>query len=319
MDTHFSAQLERLGTAVPLQTTPASDWWHAWGRHIVLFLLTAISVFLTVGVGLAQSPSTGELQVVWDVPAGLRLVGALMSILLAHEMGHYVACRVYGINATLPFFIPAPFINPLVGTFGAVIRIKSPFPHRRALFDVGIAGPLSGFVVCLPVLVLAILEARTLPVAEAHGFPLGDPLFFTWAFELLRGAPPDGHTIVLGALGQAAWFGLFVTGLNLLPVGQLDGGHAIYALFQHRAALISRAAWWTCVGLIVIGGPSWILWAVLVRLIGIGHPPTLSDSEPLGRVRVAVAVLSLLVFVGCFLPEPVPFSWPELWQGITSD
>jgi membrane-associated protease RseP (regulator of RpoE activity) len=249
-----------------------------------------------------------------NVSDGLALAAALMSILLAHEMGHYVACRIYRIDATLPFFIPAPLINPLVGTFGAVIRIKSPFPHRRALFDVGVAGPLAGFLVCLPVLALAMMEARLVPTATAQGMPLGDPLLFSWAFTLLRGAAPEGHTILIGPLGQAAWFGLLVTGLNLLPVGQLDGGHAIYALFRGRAHAIARAAWWTCVALIVFGGPSWILWAVLVRLIGLRHPPTLRDYEPVGRGRAMVGVLSLLVFIGCFLPEPIPFSWAELWR-----
>lgn len=276
--------------------------WHVWGRHLVLFVLTAVSVFLTGQLG------TGE------AGDGLALAVALMSILLAHEMGHYLACRLYGIDATLPFFIPAPLINPLVGTFGAVIRIKSPFPHRRALFDVGIAGPLAGFAVCLPVLVLAMMEARLVPTATAQGMPLGDPLFFTWAFTLLRGAPPSGHTIMIGPFGQAAWFGLLVTGLNLLPVGQLDGGHAVYALFRRRAHAIARAAWWICVALIVFGGPSWILWAILVRLIGLRHPPTLRDHEPVGRARALVGAFSLLVFIGCFLPEPIPFSWAELWR-----
>jgi membrane-associated protease RseP (regulator of RpoE activity) len=282
----------------------------------VLFLLTAASVFLTVGLGLVEKAGTGELELRWDVAAGLKLVASLMSILLAHEMGHYVACRVYGIDATLPFFIPAPVINPLVGTFGAVIRIKSPFPNRRALFDVGIAGPLAGFAVCLPVLVLAMLEARVVPTATAHGMPLGDPLLFSWAFEMLRGAPPANHTILIGPVGQAAWFGLLVTGLNLLPVGQLDGGHAIYALFRQRAHFIARAAWWTSVGLIVFGGPSWILWAILVRLLGLRHPPTLNDAVPIGRGRMIVGVIALLVFIGCFLPEPIPFSWAEVWREI---
>jgi membrane-associated protease RseP (regulator of RpoE activity) len=270
----------------------------------VLFVLTAVSVFTTGRLGSGT------------VSGGLALAAALMSVLLAHEMGHYVACRAYGIDATLPFFIPAPLVNPLVGTFGAVIRIKSPFPHRRALFDVGIAGPLAGFAVCLPVLALGMMEAQVVPTASAEGLPLGDPLLFGWAFALLRGALPEGHTILIGPFGQAAWFGLLVTGLNLLPVGQLDGGHAVYALFGRRAHAVARAAWWVCVALIVVGGPSWILWALLVRLIGLRHPPTLNDHLPVGRGRAMVGVLSLLVFIACFLPEPIPFSWAEIWKEI---
>ena len=131
-----------------------------------------------------------------------------------------------------------------------------------------------------------------------------------------RGAPPEGHTILIGPLGMAAWFGLFVTGLNLVPVGQLDGGHAVYALFGARAFVIARAAWWTCVGLIALAGPSWILWVILVRLIGIRHPPTLDDSAGLGRGRVLVGVLCLAIFVVTFLYQPVPFSWLDVWRQI---
>ena len=283
----------------------------------MLFLLTCASVFITEGLAETQNAATGELEIHWQIAAGLRMVAALMAILFTHEMGHYLACRAYGIDATLPFFIPAPLVNPLFGTFGAVIRIKSPFPHRRALFDVGLAGPLAGFAVCVPVLLLAMHEARVVPAATASGIELGDPLFFSLAFSLLRGAPPEGHTIVIGPLGRAAWFGLFVTGLNLLPVGQLDGGHALYALFRERAHQVARAVWWICVSLIVLAGPSWILWAVLARfVIGIRHPPTLDDDQPLGRGRVVVALITLVVFAGCFLPQPVPFSWMDAWQGL---
>jgi membrane-associated protease RseP (regulator of RpoE activity) len=265
-----------------------------------------VSVFATGLLGSGQAAD------------GVKLAAALMSILLAHEMGHYVACRIYRIDATLPFFIPAPIVNPLVGTLGAVIRIKAPFPHRRALFDVGVAGPLAGFVVCLPVLVMAMFEARAVPTAGAQGIALGDPLLFSWAFELLRGAPPEGHTILIGPLGMAAWFGLLVTGLNLIPVGQLDGGHAIYALFAGRAYTVARAAWWTCVALIALAGPSWILWVILIRVLGIRHPPTLDDTAGVGRARVLVGLLCLAIFVVSFLYQPVPFSWAEVWREIRS-
>src|SRR6185503_17586 len=168
---------------LPVYVRKAPGGWTTWGRHLVLFLLTAASVFLTIGLREVQNAATGELELHWEVAAGLRLVSALMAILLTHEMGHYFACRYYGIDATLPFFIPAPFVNPLVGTFGAVIRIKSPFPHRKALFDVGVAGPLAGFVVCIPVLVLAVLEATVIPMPTnpPPGSLMGDPLFLTWA------------------------------------------------------------------------------------------------------------------------------------------
>jgi membrane-associated protease RseP (regulator of RpoE activity) len=233
----------------------------------------------------------------------------LLSILLAHEMGHYLACRYYGVDATLPFFLPAPVLS-FVGTFGAFIRIRSPFPNRRALFDIGIAGPLAGFAVAVPVLCLGILEAKVVdtPPQSAGLISFADPLAFQWAFAWLRGDVPEGRTILIGPLGLAAWFGLFVTALNLIPIGQLDGGHVTYAVFGRRAHALSRWMWWACVALIYFS-PSWILWAVLVRLLGRRHPPSLNDLAPLGSVRVAVAVLGAAVFAVCFVPNPILDSW----------
>lgn len=289
---------------------PRPSAWRRYGRHAFLFLLTAASVYSTGRDWHGESAANS-----------LLLTVSVMGIMLAHEMGHYVACRYYGIDATLPFFLPAPIINPLVGTFGALIRIRSPFPHRRALFDVGIAGPLAGFVVCLPVVVLGILEAGVVPqTAGPFMLELGDPLLLQWAVGWLRSVPA-GHTLVLGPLGTAAWFGLFLTGLNLVPIGQLDGGHVTYAVLGERALLVARVAWWLCIGLIVLVGPTWILWAVLVRVLGIRHPPTLDDRQPVGRGRVAVAVLGLAVFVLCFLPNPFVQSWDQFgdaWRELTS-
>jgi membrane-associated protease RseP (regulator of RpoE activity) len=239
---------------------------------------------------------------------------ALMSILVAHEMGHYIACRYYRVDATLPFFIPFPFpIISLVGTLGAFIRIRGPIPHRRALFDIGIAGPLAGFVVALPVIWLSLREARVAPLVPAGGYYLGNPLLFQWTTQWFLGEIPQGSTIVIGSLGLAAWFGLFVTALNLMPVGQLDGGHVVYALFGHWAGLISRYAWWLCVGLIYFS-PSWILWAVLIRILGRQHPPTMDDSAPVGRGRALVGAVGLAVFVVCFVPSPIAGSWEPLLE-----
>lgn len=276
-------------------------------------MLTAASVFLCEGLRVSEGAGGASL-VSWDVGAGLRLMASLMSILLAHEMGHYVACRRYGVEATLPFFLPAPIINPLVGTFGAVIRIKSPFPHRRALFDIGIAGPLAGFVVCLPVLVLGLLEARVTPHdPRAFGLELGEPLLFRWMTAWLLGPLPEHSTLLIGPFGMAAWFGLLVTALNLIPIGQLDGGHVTFALFGERAEQLSRLVWWLCVGLIVLVGPSFIVWTVLVRLLGLRHPRTLDDAAPLGRGRVLVALVGLGVFALCFIPDPFRQSWSDLF------
>jgi membrane-associated protease RseP (regulator of RpoE activity) len=230
--------------------------------------------------------------------------------MLTHEMGHYLACRYYGVDASLPFFIPFPF--HMVGTFGAFIRIRSPFPDRRVLFDVGIAGPLAGFAVCLPVLVLGILEARVVP-ETFDGIALGEPIVFQWAAALLRADVPVGSSLAIGPLGMAAWFGLLMTALNLMPIGQLDGGHVVYALVRERATLVSRVALAISVVLVYLR-PSWLFWFALLLVLSRPHPPTLRDARPIGTARVVVGIVGLVVFALCFTPEPIMISWAEFAQ-----
>ena len=258
--------------------------------NVLLFALTAASVYMA---------------------GGPLLVAGLLSILMAHEMGHYLMCRLYRVDATLPFFIPFPFPGfTLVGTLGAFIRIRGAIPHRRALFDIGIGGPLAGFAVCLPVLALGVVEARIVPdTPSPFTISLGEPLLFHWAGVWLRGLH-EGQTLSIGPLGMAAWFGLFVTALNMMPIGQLDGGHVVYSLVQRRAHLVSRIASWVCVALIYFG-PSWIVWAILVRVLGRRHPPTWDDASPLGRARVAIGIFGFVVFAVCFTPTPIVVSWSE--------
>ena len=215
---------------------PRPSAWQRWGRNLALFLLTAASVFFVGGLRAVEVPGRGALFAI-DPWGGARLAIGLLAILVAHEMGHYVAARLYGVDVTLPFFIPFPVPGmSLVGTLGAFIRIRSPIPHRRALFDIGVAGPLAGFLVCLPVLWLGIREATVQPLAhDAEGLFLGEPLLFRWLTRSIHGPVPADHTLLMGPLGLAAWFGLLVTALNLMPIGQLDGGHVTYALLRDRA------------------------------------------------------------------------------------
>jgi len=276
-------------------------------------VLTVISVYF---VGKAEDGGS---------VGGLKLVLGLLGILMSHEMGHYLACRYYRVNSTLPFFIPAPWLpigpgfawGPLsfIGTFGALIRIKSPFPDRKALFDVGIAGPLAGFVVSLPVLLLGLREATFVEATDANGFGLGAPLLFRLAAGWLRGDAPANMTLVLGPLGKAAWFGLLVTALNLMPVGQLDGGHVSYALFRRRAIWVSRAV--TAIALVLVYlWPMWLVWTIILLLLGRRHPPTLADERPIGRARVWIGVLGLVVFVLCFTPNPILISWADFLRAL---
>jgi membrane-associated protease RseP (regulator of RpoE activity) len=239
---------------------------------------------------------------------------AVIAIMLTHEMGHYIACRRYGVDASLPFFIPFPL--HLVGTLGAFIRIRGAFPDRRVLFDVGIAGPLAGFVVCLPVLALGVLEAKVTMEAPSPGaLGLGEPLLFQWATSLLRSDIPEGATLLIGPLGMAAWFGLLLTALNLMPIGQLDGGHVVYALMRERATLVSRIALGLSLILVYLR-PSWLFWSLLLLALSRPHPPTLRDERPVGAARVVVGMLGLVVFVVSFTPEPILISWGEFARAL---
>jgi membrane-associated protease RseP (regulator of RpoE activity) len=265
--------------------------WRAYGLNLVFFVLTLFSV---------------------NLMGGPWLVLGLMPILIAHEMGHYVACRRYGVDATLPYFIPVPILS-FVGTLGAFIRIRSQIPNRKALFDIGIAGPLAGFVVCVPVLALGALEAGVIPTPPASSpnyISFGEPLLVQWSYEWLRGAPPEGHTFLMGPLATASWFGLFVTALNLMPVGQLDGGHVVHALIGGRSVWVSRIGLLCCFGLLYLR-PTWLLWCILLALFGRRHPPTRDDESPVGRARVVVGLIGLLVFVVSFTPSPIIVTWAD--------
>ncbi|MBI3932156.1 MAG: site-2 protease family protein [Acidobacteria bacterium] len=283
--------------------------WEDWGRNLALFVLTAVSIFLT---GAFRQTPQGVAFAPWD---GVALSAALLAILLAHEMGHYVACRYYGVDATLPFFIPFPLLS-LVGTLGAFIRIRSLIPNRRALFDIGIAGPLAGFVVCLPVLLLGALEGRWVPIVGTGEGPnyLGEPLLFQWAVQWLAGTPRDGMAFSLGPLGEAAWFGLFVTALNLIPVGQLDGGHVTYALSPRWALLVSRLGLGVCLVLLYFR-PTWLIWSALLLLLGRRpHPPTVHDRPAVGVTRIGVGLAGLAVFAVSFTPSPIMITWGYVLQ-----
>jgi membrane-associated protease RseP (regulator of RpoE activity) len=283
-----------------------SPWRGAW-PNVVAFALTVASVYFA-GAHSDMGPA-----------GGLRLVLGLMSILMAHEMGHYVACRIYGVSSTLPFFIPAPWapIGPgfawmplsFIGTFGAVIRIKSPFPNRKVLFDVGIAGPLCGFVVACAVMLLAVREATPVPIGDiTDGDLFGHPLIFQLIAHALRPEAPEGTAFVLGPLGLAAWFGFLVTALNLMPVGQLDGGHVAYAILRRRSLRLSRFV--QVMGLVLLWfSPLWLAWMVVMLVIGKRHPPTLADHRPVGRARILIGIVGLIVFALCFTPKPLLLSW----------
>jgi len=262
--------------------------------HLLLFLLTVASTFL-VGLGSGLT-------------AALLYSGGIMSILLTHEMGHFLMARRHGISASLPFFIPLPL--PPFGTMGAVIKMKGRVPDRNALIDVGVSGPLAGLVVSIPV-VIAGLQLSTVvePLHQSDQIiSLGDSLLFSTLTKLVLGPLGPQQDVLLHPLAYAGWVGLFVTALNLLPIGQLDGGHIIYALFQKRSKWIAWLFYLSLVVIFLFFYAGWIL-PIIVFVFIRKHPPTLDDSRPLTRGRVILGIIALLFFILTF--TPVPFGFGE--------
>lgn len=240
--------------------------------------------------------------------SGLPYATTAMAFFLAHEMGHYVACRVHRLDASLPYFIPAP---TLFGTLGAVIRIRSPFRSRAVLFDVGVAGPLAGLVVALPAVVWGILTAEVVDAAASGpGLYFGDSLLTVVLQHLLR---PEtiGRELLIGPVYVAGWLGLLATGMNLCPAGQLDGGHILYALSPRWHGPISLATGIFFVTMVVTRfvlyreWSAWIVWALIVLLLCRRHPPVGRAEHSLGPLRTALAVLAFAFFVLVFMPNPL--------------
>ena len=238
--------------------------------------------------------------------SGIPFAAALLFVLLSHEMGHYLMARRYGADATLPFLLPAPFF---FGTVGAIIRMRSPMVHRRALFDVGAAGPLAGLAASLIVCVVGLRMSQYVPVsAEPHlPFELGRSALLAGLERLVMGAAPPMSRVELSPVAIAGWFGLFLTFLNLMPLGQLDGGHVWYALVGRWQRWVGWTAFTALLGMgAVYRYGLWVFVAVLALVVvRVKHPPVMEEWVPLGRWRVAVGVLVIVFFVLLFLPEPI--------------
>jgi membrane-associated protease RseP (regulator of RpoE activity) len=324
------------GRTIVRRTTAVRSDAYEWTKHLALFFVTFITttfagmISAVPSIEVPEPALSGWLGYVLYIPeyyrrlvaavlwqavtnptllkSGLAFSTALLTILTAHEMGHYLACRYYRVRATLPFFIPAPPLFP-AGTFGAFIKMKSPIPSRRALFDIGLAGPLAGFVVLVPIAIGGLLTLQPGP-SQFSGelIVFNDPLLFQIVAKVagvnLAGAAPNAWYL-------AAWIGLLVTSLNLVPVGQLDGGHGTFAVFGQRAhKVIGRLAFITIattsvLGFIWHGSPSGFLYAVLLAVMLRVRHPAPEQFEPLGRGRTLVAIITLIVFALSFVPFPI--------------
>jgi membrane-associated protease RseP (regulator of RpoE activity) len=267
---------------------PRQRFQHKWRTHILLLLLTIGTTTLVAGPWYSAT---------------------ILAILGAHEMGHYLACRYYQIDATLPYFVPLfiPFVFPQTGTLGAVIRIREAFPNRKVLFDVGIAGPIAGFVVLVPALFLGMSMSHLID-AVPNAQLLGRSLLFRFARWMAFGHVPSNQIVLVHPMVFASWFGMLATSLNLLPFGQLDGGHITYAVLGRFATPISLITVASAIVMTVVY-PGWLLFTLLMLvmlfMVGPRHPPVLYEHEPLGTGRHVLAAVALVMFILCFTPFPI--------------
>ena len=270
--------------------------------HIILFLSTVLTT-TAVGAFLANSnPFTSVMGFMRGFPFSLTLLG----ILGVHEFAHYFSARYWKINVTLPYFIPLPL--PPIGTMGAVIRMKSSIPNRKALVDVGASGPIAGFVVAFIACAagLSLSEISTVPGPELeYSILLGESLIFKFISFLVIGDLPAEAVINLHPVAFAGWVGLFVTALNLIPIGQLDGGHILFAFSPRIHEMLRRIR----IPLLILMGitfwEGWYVWAAFSLLFGRSHPPPIRVEYSIGPARTAMGIISFLIFILCMTPIPV--------------
>lgn len=267
--------------------------------HILLFFLTFLTTLFAGAVLNGVIP--------WEQPGkiyrGLPFSLTILLILMTHELSHYFMSRKHHVSATPPYFIPAP---TLIGTFGAIIKMRPPIYYRASLIDIGASGPIGGFLVAVIATVAGLGYSEVVPTGEIEGgIAFGSSLLFSFLTEIVLNADPGEHDIVLHPVAFAGWVGLLITSLNLLPIGQLDGGHIIYALFgaKHRVIALVMIPLLTILGIFYWEG--WIVWATLMVIIGYRHPPVIYPEIPLDRKRKLLGWISLAIFVLTFTPVPV--------------
>lgn len=299
---------ETLITEIPIVSSVTDEYClpqpeprPAYGLALSLFLATLGTTLLAGALLDGADPFRRPAELARGVPFAFTL----LAILLTHEMGHYITSRHYGVRASLPYFIPAPPYPFMIGTFGAFISMRSPILRRGPLLEIGAMGPIAGFVVAVVAVVVGLQHSTVQPADSLQGMKLGSPLLLQGLSALMVKAPPEGHDLLLHPIAFAGWIGLFVTALNLLPIGQLDGGHITYALFGRRHRTVSIVAV-LALGILGLWWPGWLVWGVLGALIGLRHPPVIDQELPLNRRQRVIAWTSLAIFVLTF--TPVPFS-----------
>ncbi len=272
--------------------------------HVILFIATFSTMLaagaLQAGVNIFKEPER--------ILEGLPFAATLMTILLVHELSHYITSKKHNTEATLPYFIPAPSI---IGTFGAFIKMKSPIITRKALIDIGASGPIAGFIVSISASIIGLSMSKVTPLQTIESLPaisLGDSLLFSYLSRLTLGVTPDEYDILLHPVAFAGWIGLFITFLNLMPIGQLDGGHIAYAIFGQRHKQISLAFVLLLMLLGLFFWEGWAIWSILMLILGIKHPPVTYWEIPLDPKRKFISVLCLIILIITFIPSPFKFS-----------
>jgi membrane-associated protease RseP (regulator of RpoE activity) len=266
--------------------------------HVLLFLLT---LFSTIVVGAIQT-GVDILKEPERIFNGLPFALTLITILMAHELSHYFTSRKHGVKATLPYFIPAPTI---IGTFGAFIKMKSPIISRKSLIDIGASGPISGFIVSVIATIIGLNMSEVVPSGKIkNGLNLGDSILFSILSRLIIGVLPADADVVLNPVAFAGWIGLFVTSMNLIPVGQLDGGHIAYAFIGEKHSELSfiLVIMMFIFGLFLWEG--WTIWAILLYVLGLRHPPVIYWEIPLDYKRRFIGIISMIIFILTFIPVP---------------
>jgi len=269
--------------------------------NILLLIATLFTTMLAGAILAGVDPFRNPANILKGLPFSL----AIMFILGSHELGHYIMCRRLGVEATLPFFIPVP--PPFIlGTFGAVIRIRSPIPDKSALMKIGVMGPLVGFIVSIPIILVG-LKLSTLTVVipeEMPYFKLGRSILFSVLVNLLYGELPENYSLLLHPVAFAGWVGLFITALNLLPIGQFDGGHISYAMFGEKYhPKVMMAMFVILMGLGFLW-PGYFLWAFLGIIVGFKHPKPLDSVTPLTSQDKVLGIVALVMLILTFVPRP---------------
>ena len=266
--------------------------------NLVLFLATILTTLFVGAFQMGHNPLANPLEIVYGLPFSF----SILLILGSHELGHYFTARRLGVDATLPYFLPVP--HPMTGTMGAFIRLRSPVPNKGALIRVGMSGPLVGFIVAIPVTIIGLALSDTVAIGEqTGGIQLGSSLIFHLLSVLRFGSLPEGVDVMLHPVAFAGWLGFFITALNLLPAGQLDGGHVVYAVSGRYRTAIN---WIVIAALIGMGWfwLGWPFWAVMITIFGLRHPRPLDSVTPLSRTDRILALVALLILILTFVPAP---------------